>query len=598
MTRNRIGLFLLIAAPLATCMPSTAPAAEPGAAQGPEAISVPQLMKNLDSDDLRVSSSAARSLGVIFAPGGKGGEELPAVTKMLIERLASPKGADLRRESAVALGKMRAASAADGLKKAMADEDVLVAMAAGEAVGQVLSVDDARGYLIKRAEEESESVKLASLHGLAPICKPEDVPVLRKGLAARNWRTQMAAVKGLQRAAQAGAKIAAEDYDGIAAVLGNEVRNAADAALNFFVNVHNPESFRAVLKAAETKDGNGPDDGAWRTRAQSLRVVRRLGWPATRDALPVVIRNLGDRTTNVTNQAKGILAGLRKEHLMSQGELFPLFVAELEKAESLPVRAGIMEEMGRDVDRAFASRVGKVAIDTLTKSMEDKPQWSARAHSLVLLAASGSTGAMEMVAACAGDNVTNVREAAGHALEALSPLCSAKERGAVAPVLQPLLVKTEDWRKTAVAARAIGHYAGTEAVAPLVQLLGHNVLNVREAASHSLVLMVSGENKELRAEVEKAVQPEMEKNERAWECGAPVLGALKQAKAVPVLTTVLQRGDWRAKAAAAKAAEQIAAAEKITDKPLSDALIQAAQSDVVQVHEAANKALRVINQGK
>ncbi len=170
-----------------------------------DAISVPQLMKNLDSDAVHVAASAARSLGFIFAPGGKGGEELPKVTTLLIERLDSPKGAELRKESAAALGRMRAASATEGLKKAMGDEDIDVAMAAGEAVGQILPVDEARAFLIGRAADGSESVLVASYHGLAPISKPEDATFLIQGLSSKNWRSQMDAVRGLQRAVGAGA---------------------------------------------------------------------------------------------------------------------------------------------------------------------------------------------------------------------------------------------------------------------------------------------------------------------------------------------------------------------------------------------------------
>ncbi len=317
-------------------------------------------MKNLDSDTVHVAGSAARSLGFIFAPGGKGGDELPKVTAMLIERLDSPKGAELRKESATALGRMRAASATEGLKKAMGDEDIEVAMAAGEAVGQILPVDEARAFLIKRAADGSESVLVASYHGLAPISKPEDAAFLIEGLATKNWRSQMDSVRGLQRAVQAGAQLPPEAYDAVAAVMGCEITNAADAASQFCQAIRNSESLRAVLKAAET-DGDGDAERAWRTRAYALRTVYHLGWPVTRDSLPVVIRQLGDRTVNVTNEAKRILATLRKEHLMTQADLFPLLLVELEKAEPLPLA------------RASWKRWGSTSIGNMPRAWPRRP---------------------------------------------------------------------------------------------------------------------------------------------------------------------------------------------------------------------------------
>jgi HEAT repeat protein len=230
--------------------------------------------------------------------------------------------------------------------------------------------------------------------------------------------------------------------------------------------------------------------------------------------------------------------------------------------------------------------------------MKEKTQWPARAYSVVLLGASGYTGSMTEIATCVGDDVANVRIAAGKALEELCPLCSAAERAVVAPLLQPLLDRPDDWRKTAVAARSVGPYATAESVPPLVVLLSHTVLNVREGASHSLAVIASGENGDLRTALDKAIYPELEKNEKAWEFGAHALGALRDAKAVPVLTRILSRGDWRAQGSAALAVAKIAADQKINDKPLSDALIQAAQSEVLQTQDAANKALRVLNQDK
>ncbi len=156
----------------------------------------------------------------------------------------------------------------------------------------------------------------------------------------------------------------------------------------------------------------------------------------------------------------------------------------------------------------------------------------------------------------------------------------------------PLLSKPVDWHKTAVAAQSVGQYATADCVEPLVLLLSHSVLNVREGASHSLVVIAERGDEPLTAKVDGAIYSELAGNPRAWEFGAPVFGALEQLKAIRQLTTILERGDWRAQASAAEAVARIAAIHKISDKPLSDALIGAAQSKVLQTQDSANKALR------
>lgn len=57
---------------------------------------------------------------------------------------------------------------------------------------------------------------------------------------------------------------------------------------------------------------------------------------------------------------------------------------------------------------------------------------------------------------------------------------------------------------------------------------------------------------------------------------------------------MLQEGDWRAQVTVSSTVQQIATAHKIANKEPSDALIQVAQSDVLQVQDAANQALRVL----
>lgn len=561
---------------------------------------VPQLIKNLSSDDVKVAASAARSLGVIFAPGGKGNAaEAGPVVAALKEKLTSKLGAALRREAATALGEIRAKDAAEPLTAAMNDEDASVAAAVGTALSQVLPADDARELFKKRGAEKQESVKIASYTGIATIAKGEDADFLVAGIEVGNGRVHAGAVRGLEKALRAGGKIEPAAYKNVGLILGSDFLDASDAAMHFLTHIRNEECLQATIAACDHRGDGGANDATWRTRANALRTLRHMDWPNYREGLPAVIRNLGDPTVNVTNEARYILNFLRKEQYLSQEALFPLLLTELEKAESLRLRAGIMQEMGEDVAKELHSRVAKAAAKTLEDGQKDPSVWPARQYALVLLGVSGNTSSLEAIAASCGDDISNVRSAAGKALERLAPLATAEQKGKVAALLLPLLDKPLDWRKTSTAARVAGGYATAELIPPLVRLLGHSVINVKDAASQSLATIARSEQAELKTLADKLVAEELKSGEASWEYGARVLGALQDAKALPQLTLILQSANWRAQANASLAVAEIAAAQKapINDKGLTDALIKVSQSEVVQAQDAANKALRELTRG-
>ena len=555
---------------------------------------VPKLLENIESDNLQVAASAARSLGVVFSPGGKGGQEKGEATTVLIEKLSSPLGAKLREESARALGRMRAKEALDPIKKAIDDEDVEVAIAAAEAAANILPVDDARAFLKERGTDKSENVKAAVYRAMAGIAKPEDAPFMIEGLTFDNWRVQQGAVQGLERSVRFGARIDADVYDKVANVLGSEILNASNAAVHFLTHIRNDESLRATIAAVDTPPTGEEGDVTWRKRAMALRTVRHLGYPYNRPALPAVIRQLGDPTANVTTEARNILIHLRNEELVTSDQLLPLLLGELETGETLPVRAGIMREMGGNVERQYASRVAKVAEQTLAEASADEKQWPARAYACTLLGASGYTGNLTEIAACVSDDVPNVRNAAGKALAELAPYCKDEEKPAVAAALKPLLDKPDDWRKTAIAARATGYYPHAESVEPLALLLGHSVINVRDSAAHALSQYAQGEDEELVQRVKSATFDEVAATPAAWQYGAKVLGALEDPQAVPLLIPMLKRGDWRTQQSASQAVTSIGKQHKLGSKELSDTLVKVAQSEVIQVQDAANQALRVL----
>ncbi len=566
----------------------------PAALQAQAPDPVPRLLKNLESDNLNVAAAAARSLGVVFAPGTRTVTERADVIARLQKTLVSTKGAPLRRESATALGRMRAKEAVEDLKTAMGDEDVDVATAAGQAIASALPVDEAREYLKERGAEESENVRAAAYAAMGPIAKAEDAEFLVKGLDVDNWRIQQGAVQGLERAVRAGAIIEPAAYDGVASVLGAETTNAANTAVHFLTHVNSEECVRATIAAVETRGDGGPEDTSWRTRTYAIRTLRQQGYPRNKAGLPAVIRQLGDRTANVTNEAKYLLNQLRKDKILSQSELFPVLLTELEQAEPIKLRAGIMAEMYGKIDQQYESRIAKVSAKALEDAAGSREAWPLRARAIELIGNTGYTGMMAEVATAVGDDVPNVRNAAGNTLQKLASIAQPEQKEAVGPILLPYLEKPVDWRKTAIAARAAGSYATGSMVEPLVDLLGHGVLNVRDAAAHSLVQIVEGKNEELGGEVPAPLVAKLAESPAAWEAGAKVLGPIGDPETVPLLTRIVNEGNWRAQVNAANAARRIAAKTPVRDDDLNGALVKASQSDVLQVQDAANEALRVL----
>ena len=554
---------------------------------------VPRLLRNLEADNAKVAASAAKSLGVVFSPGGKVRDDRDAVIEALITKLDAKYGGILRRETAKALGNIRATQAVEPLKESIRDEDIEAAVESGKAIAKILPVDEAREYLKAQAPEASESVLVAVHSAMATIAKAEDAEFLLTGLPSENWRTQQAVVQGVERAARAGARLTPEDYTKLAGVYGSEILNASNAAVHFFTHIRNSDSMAAVLAAADVHGDGAEDDFSWRNRTYALRTIWHWGWPTNQEALPVVLRNLGDRTANVTNEARRVLNHLRKEEHVGNGQLHPLMLAELEKAESLKTRAGIMREWGGSVDRQFASRIAAVAEKTLNEAIEQPKEWSARTYSVQMLGASGYTGAIETVAQCVADDVPNVRQSAGKALEQLAPLASEEELAAVPPILLPLLDKPVDWRKTAIAAKVSAYYPSDSAVQPLIDLLSHSVLNARDASSFALARYAQ-QVPELKEKMETPLFAEVSETSASWQYGARVLGALQNPAAVPLLTTILSKGDWRSQESAAKAVKEIAVVADINDEALNEALVAASQSEVVQVQDAANLALRAV----
>lgn len=568
---------------------------QPSNAQG--ADPVPRLMKNIDSGAERVAAGAVRSLGAIFAPGGRGGDEKATAETAIAEKLDAANPLILRREAANALGRMKATTALDALKASIEDDDYGMAIASANAVRSILVVDEARAFLREIADDDAEGVRVAAFDALSQIAAAADRDVLEKGLDSKNWRIQTSAIRGLQRAVRNGARPEPEMYDRIGGFLGSEIANTSNAASEFLHRTRNAESVRALIVAAETHGDGTKSDPTWRTRSTAIRALRHMGWPSNSKAVPAVIRQLGDRTANVTNEARALLNQLREEKRLKRDQLYVMCLVELESSSNLTQQAGIMAEMGNHVPDAYASRVSRVAAKSLAAANAKdggKGNWEVRTRSINLLGLSETTGAIEDIAACVSDDVPNVRQAAGAALSRLGRHCNEAQQDKVGEILMPWLLDTRDWRKTAIAARNIGYYPSTNAVAPLVKLLSHGIVNVKDGARHSLVNLVEHEDDGYRDQVQEALMPELKDTDLSWEYGARVLGALRSPETVPTITRMLTHGNWRVKENAAKAVQVLAASQKVEDEGLNNALIRTAQSDIRQVLEASNEALRLL----
>jgi HEAT repeat protein len=564
-------------------------------AQAPDANPVPKLLKNLESADGRVAAAAAISLGAIFRDRDEGSADAKKAVDALKTKLSADNPQRLRLETAHALGQIRARSSVDALKSMVLDENSTVSLSAAHAIGRILPDNQAAQLLKSVADANpSEAVLLTVYAAMAKVAGPNDVDFLVKGMQNANWRIQVEAVRGLETAANRGARLAPETYTAIAGLLDNDVANIANQSTHFLAHTRTTQALNTLIVAVETHGDGGATDLSWRTRTHAMQALYKIGMPRMSPALPAVIRQLGDRTTNVVNEVQRIFKSIGENERVPRGYLTPLLVTELEKSQSLRLSSKIMAELGNKVPRQYASRTGAAASKVLAESIKDPAQWEARTRAVILVGSCGRTADATVVAGCIGDDIANVRQAAAGAAQQLGKLVSAEERAAVVKVLIPLLTNTNDWRKTAVAATASSAYLSNDLVTPLIGLLTHDVVNVQAAASRTLRHYAAGRDETIRKAVHEAIVPVIKANPSCWEYSAQVLGVMPPDASVPLLITMLTDGEWRTKENAARAVRQLAGHNTIRNKALNDALIKNTQSNIRQVQESANDALRLL----
>ncbi|MEM7395065.1 MAG: HEAT repeat domain-containing protein, partial [Verrucomicrobiota bacterium] len=434
---------------------------------------VPQLLKNLDSLDEHISANAARSLGIVYKSKDTGREQLQTSVEKLIEKMNASKWTRVRIECIRSLGEIRAAGAVEPIQEILQNENMSIATAAADALSQILHVDAARALFKQAGSDATEHVRRVAYGAMVNLATQDDVDFLVAGIDSDNWRIQVDALRGLERATGAGARLSGEVYGKMASVLGNEIANVSDAAINALIRTRSAESINTLIAAADTTDTGVTGDTSWRVRANALRAINRIGFPGNERALPAVIRQMNDRTGNVTREVSKALAQIRSAHHyfrstpeqvrpIADRYLYPKFLAELEKADSPALRSKIIDQMGTArVSRNYAARVADVAAKSLDKAIAHTDGTQLRNQSLELLGSSGSTGvdaalitsltALQKALENAGDKTTadptwRVRS---RALQALRRIDYPRNRTLIPHVIRQLDDKTANVLKEA-----------------------------------------------------------------------------------------------------------------------------------------------------
>jgi len=568
------------------------------AAEAPPSA-VDKALEGLKSSDTDVSANAAARLGGLLSSTreNRAEDELDRAVRALSDKVTAPPGTDprswvARRAAADVLGRIGVYACAEDLKKALRDVNLEVVIAATEALGRILPPDEMRHLMHDKLEGPGHAGTAAARY-LGRHAEAEDLAALEGGLSAEDWRTRTHCAAGLAHVAKQGTKLPEETCRKLAEQLGDSTANAANAAKDALIASVSGPAIKAVMAAAQKRGSGDKEDVSWRTRSAAVDVLGRIGIKAAEEHLgqgveewfSVVIRGLGDDVLNVSNAAKGALAGV------PPGTLYPRLVQAFRANDGPAVRGGVLSAMSRILPEGQKDAAAALAVEALEEAGDEKGAAELRAGALQLLGAAGASGVAEKVAACVMDDSPLVR---GSAVMALSRLVlkEEKERAAVSAVLAVGLA-SDDWRKAAAAARAISNFPSSGAITALIRDgLGHAVVNVQEASVAALLNHSSDPGR--KAEVEKVLSAEVDANEMTWEYGAKVMGALRTKDAVPALVRMIRayggEGHWRTQLNAIAALAAIG----VMNDEVENALRLCEQSEIAQVKAAAQAALRAL----
>lgn len=561
---------------------------------------VDEAIEGLKSSDAGVSANAAARLGGLLASTreNRSEDELDRAVRALSAKVNAPPGTDprswvVRRAAAEALGRIGVYACVEDLKDALSDADLEVVIAATEALGRILPPDEMRKLLHAKLEGTGQA-RTAAARYLGRRADAEDLAALEGGISAEDWRTRTHCATGLARMAKQGAKLPEGTCRKLADQLGDSTANASGAAKDALIASGSEAALKAVMAAAQESGSGDKDDASWRTRSAAVEVLGRigvkaveehLGQPGVEEWFSVVIRGLGDDVLNVSNAAKGALAGVPAD------TLYPRLVQAFRTNDGPAVRGAVLSAMSRILSDERKDAAAALALKALEGTGDKKGAVELRAGALQLLGAAGASHVAEAVAACVLDDSPLVRNSAVTALSRLV-VKEDKERAAVSAALAAGLA-SNDWRKAAAAAKAISNFPSSEAITALVRDgLGNAIVNVQEASVAALLNYSSDPGR--KAQVEKNLLAEADANELTWEYGAKVMGGLKTKDAVPALVKMLRadggEGHWRTQLNAIAALAVIG----VMNDEVENALRLCEQSEIAQVKAAAQAGLRAL----
>jgi len=544
------------------------------------------LLKNLGSDKVQVSSSAAQTLGELYAAadGQPVREGRQRVVKALLAKLTAGGEAawPVRKACAEALGRVKAAEAVPALKAAWDGTHIELAIGATHALVQILSAEE-MGELARKRLTGAGASQAAAARYLSTVATAADEDLLAAGLEAEEWRTRKHCAAGLGAIVRRGGKLSAKTCERLAGLLGGTVLNVVEAAQATLAAAGSPEAVAALGKAATTTGDGSRLDTTWRLRVAAIKTLGRIRMPRIQSALPAVVAGLGDETVNVIKVSKQVLARV------PANRRYPLLLGALKRSTSDRVKAGIIEALSAGVPAKHKAEAATLALAALKAAGAGPGGARLRAAAIHLLGASGRADAAEEIAKGLTSEVVVIRRAAGAALAKLK--LSAEQNEKIARMLIPTL-QGEDWRAALAATLALRTVPAKAAVKSLVLSgLGHRVLNVQEAAAGTLTEY--GKHAELKKAIETLLLAQGE-NPATWEQGAALLGRLKTEGAAPLLLKMIVadggKDHWRVQVNAARALGQVG----VKNDDVKAALLTCTQSSVVQVRNAANQALRTL----
>ena len=497
---------------------------------------LPYLTEALKSDYPPARRAAAETLGNL--------RDAVAVTG-LVAALSDPDG-DTRASAARSLGKMSATAAVPELRPLLADEYEGVRAGAAWALGE--TGDSGAGpALIPLVDDESALVRQETVRSLGKLKENGAVPQLVRALSDPDETVRARSGWALW---EMRAKEAVPAFTGALNDGDNPLLEVAAEALGTLGDEHSVPPLIGAL-------------GRWNPAVQT-KAARSLGQLKDQRAVPALIDALGRYEAAVRCEAarsvgelggeqavNGLVSALTHHDAMLVSEA----ARALRKLNDLRAVPGLLEILytGGENGRSAAIRLlgdmgGAEAAPGLIRALKD-PDSIMQSYAAEALGRMGASQAIpHLLAKLRGSSMTAIAPA-----RALRQLGS---RHGVPEELQDLRAP-ETWRRSK-AAQVLGILGGPEALPALLEALGDEQRNVREAAAKGLGELGAGYGDDVRREAMPALLRVL--NDDGWmvrRAAAEALGALGDKEAENVLLEALRDEAGSVRLAALRSLRQL-----------------------------------------